>query len=123
MTGRDAEVAAARLSLHLRKNQFEACHNILYGLEAEITSRCPVNIAELNLNLRWVNALEKLEYIKISDLDDVNWESLRMSIVCLGPAGTAEIKLAVEDARKRIKLEEEICEAELEAQLYQQSYD
>lgn len=127
MTPKDASILSRRLELHLRRNEFEACHNILNEIEAEIESTPPEGIAELPLDLRWVNALETLNYIKISDLDmfqtDSDWDSLRESIAYIGPAGVAEVRTAIEAAREQIKLAKEIDKAEEEAQMYLQAYD
>lgn len=127
MTPKDAELVSRRLELHLRRNQFEVCREILAIAEKEIESTCPVNIAELDMDLRWVNALDKLGYIKISDLDmfqvPSDWDSLRESVFCLGPAGIGDIRRAVEAAREQIKLAKEVDKAEEEARMYMQAYE
>ena len=125
MIGRDADMVAARLSIHLRRNEFEACHNILDDLETawKLDTKGIVYIAELSIGVRLVNFLEKVGYIKVSDLDDVNWESLRKEVPWLGPAGVAEVRFAVEAARVQIKLRKEVDKAEEEAELYMQAYE
>lgn len=86
MTGSEAEQIGTRIAIHLRRNEFAVCHQILSDLEGEQTEReayefdaeDEIPIAEvLGHELRYVNALEKAGYIYIDDLDGVD-------LVCLG---------------------------------------
>jgi hypothetical protein len=80
MTGPEAERAGARIAIHLRRNEFAACHEILDHLKSEQTKRefnkaadDRIPIAEvLGGELRCINMLEAAGYIYIEDLDDVD---------------------------------------------------
>lgn len=75
MTGPEADRLGARLALHLRKNEFQVCHHILDSKEVEMKAASHdrvTAIAELNLNLRYVNMLERAGFIYVTDLDHVD---------------------------------------------------
>lgn len=85
MTGPEAEQIGTRIAIHLRRNEFAACYQILNWLYDEQMRRdfgepdvheC-IPIAEvLGDELRYVNRLEKAGYIYIEDLDGVDLTDL-----------------------------------------------
>ena len=83
MTGPEAERAGARIAIHLRRNEFGVCREIIRALETQHDLAQsdgvddPTPIAEVRgLDLRYVNALEKAGYIYLEDLDGVDLEEL-----------------------------------------------
>lgn len=107
MTGREAEAAGRRIAIHLRKGQFAACHNIIKELKQSCRDRkkdVPTAIAELPIDLRWVNMLEEAGYIYIDDLDGVDLDQL--DIKYLSEVGKDQIGRAVTIERERRKRRE-----------------
>lgn len=106
MTGKQADIVAGQLGLHLRRNNFEACRDILNNLEEEQLanrSRIPTAIAELSIELRYVNALEKAGYIYIDDLEGVSLHNLRSRglLPQIGAGTVSEITKVLRRARKQ----------------------
>jgi len=112
MTGEQADAVAGQLGLHLRKNNFEACRNILSNLEEEQLAdvgRVPTAIAELSIELRYVNALEKAGYIHIDDLEGVSLHKLRSRglLPQIGVGTIDEINRVLQRARELRKQQAE----------------
>ena len=81
MTGPEADQLGARLALHLRKNEFVVCHHILDSKEEQCKVAEPYHapaIAELDLDLRYINMLEKAGFIYAADLDHIDIHKLRL---------------------------------------------
>ena len=81
MTGPEAERVGRRLGIHLRRNEFAACLEIVLSLRDKQMARefkdagpkDRIPIAELlGSELRYINKLEEAGYIYIEDLDDVD---------------------------------------------------
>ena len=110
MNGKDADVLARKMAIELRRNNFVACHDILkYAQEAQMTEpKPPVALAEIGIDLRWLNKLEGGGYIYLSDLDGVDLDDF-IEIAYMSHKAVAHIKEKVLTARGQIR------EAELEA--------
>lgn len=100
MTGAQADDVGRRMSLHLRRNNFEACHGILSELEwdAEQDSVGPAAIAELPIELRLANALEGAGYIYVDELKTLDEAKLR-AIPNVGPKQVANLIQVLENLR------------------------
>lgn len=77
MTGPEAEVLCRRLGIHLRKNNFEACRDILDQEEKDMALDVrglnrPEALAELDLDLRTVNLLERAGYLYLEDMRGIS---------------------------------------------------
>lgn len=106
MTGIEADIIGRRIALHLRRNHWEGCHNILDYEEQKLLSAEPVvAIAELKIPLRMVNLLESHEYIYLTDMLDTNVFQLE-KILGLGPLHTIVIARAVSDAFRKVREDE-----------------
>lgn len=104
MTGPEADRLGARLALHLRKGDFEVCRHILESAEEATESQDgPTAIAELNLDLRYVNLLEKEGFIYVSDLDGV--DIMNLLIGWLGEKGRYAILRALQKHQRAKVLE------------------
>jgi len=113
----------AKLEIHLERNQFEACRLLLDQAEKEesgSSSLPPLTIAELDLDLRFVNMLESeggyiyLSEIEHVDIDALDWPNL-------GAFGKNKIKRAIAAgvrAREEDKIE---CEAQRLLSIYDDS--
>lgn len=107
MTGPEAERIGRKISIHLRRNEFTVCHEILRSLGeqhnlAQSDVDGPTPIAEVRqLELRYVNSLEKAGYIYLEDLDGVDLDDL----ICPGPLRishfSAKAVAALKGARER----------------------
>lgn len=118
MTGPEAEQVAARLSIHLRRNEFAACHEILNSLREqqmrhefrESSPDDPIPVAEvLGHEMKYVNMLEKVGYVYIDDLDgvvlaDLADKSSPLYLPWFGKKGASLLEAArerAEEIRKR----------------------
>lgn len=107
MTGSEADEIGRRLSIHLRKNNFEACHGVLDSIEKERAKKYSSRstLAETGLSLRWVNFLEASGYLyvdQLSGLSSRDIDKLCSRIRNLGPIAATAIKVA-------LGKEEELC--------------
>ncbi len=105
----EIELALSRMLVHLHKDEFDACHDILDGLEAESevkeVDRHSLNcIASLDLDMKEINLLEAGGFIYVSDMDEVDLESLRLPN--MGRIERRRISAVIEEARKRLREEE-----------------
>ncbi len=81
MTGPEADRVGRRLALHLRKNDFAICQKILKSMENQFRVAEPYRttaIAELDLELRYINMLENGGFVLISDMDHINVDNLEL---------------------------------------------
>ena len=107
MTGQDSEEIGVRIALHLRKNHFSACHDIISTVEREMSEEeQPVAIAEMGMALQWVNILEGLGYMYVRDLDGIDFKQL-LEVDGLGPRAVREIKGAIKKTDFNFKRAEE----------------
>ncbi len=102
MNSRDAKLLARRLSIHLCHNEFGLCHEILNSAEEEWEKtrgkdNTPTAIAELNIELRLVELLDREGYIYISDLDGIDIGNLRLPQ--LGPVLRQSLIKALQELR------------------------
>ncbi len=105
----EVELALSRMLVHLQRNEFEACRDVLDGLEAESKTRgvdrealnC---IASLDLDMREINMLEAGGFIYVTDMDGVDLYSLNLPN--MGALERRRIRIAIEGARERLKEEE-----------------
>lgn len=101
MTGPEAERLGRRMALHLRKNQFTLCREILEFAEQEhgdsLRDTLIENIAETGLDLKLINRLESEGYLKIADLGDVTDEDL-LAMDWVGEVHLSLIRYAVDAA-------------------------
>lgn len=103
MMGRDADRIGRRLALHLRKNHFEGCHNILDQLEKDLLDVKPLTaVAELRISLRLINLLESNGYIYLKDMEHTNVFQLNRDLFGLGFSETRVVGKAVSDAFREI---------------------
>lgn len=103
MTGIEAKILARRLELHLRKNNFVVCQNILEGAENKYDLRGTgeiTTIAELRISLRTVTLLEKKGYLYLKQFDEVDILGLYKEINHLGEEDCRLLGGAVERARR-----------------------
>ena len=102
MNGPDADRAGGEISVHLRKNLFSICRDILDQLEAKQREGIgvPVYLAETGMDLRVITILEKAGYVQISDMDGVDVDMLDLRN--LGPVIKESIKNCLRKANKRI---------------------
>lgn len=108
MTGIEAENIGRRLALHLRKNNFDACHDILNGTETVMKeSKGSLAIAELPLELRTVNLLEKAGYLYVEDMRSVDFKRLVEEVTNMGKLTAAVIEEVVTKALQRIDRKKE----------------
>lgn len=113
MTSNEAEAVGRRIALHLRKNNFMACHDILVTEEQQLSSPEQITaIAELPIPLGCVNFLEGAGYIYLADL--VGVDVTELEIKELGPISKNIIKKALQrwKADKRDAEVRELKEAE-----------
>lgn len=115
MTGPEAEQTAARISIHLRRNEFAACHEILGELEnrqdpeEDCTEFTSIPVAEvLGHELRYVNKLESAGYVYMEDLEGVDLQDLanKFSPMYLSWFGRKGVKLVEEGYRKAAEIHE-----------------
>lgn len=116
MTGPEAERLGRKIALHLRKQEFGACHEILDFAEQEhgdgFHDAMIENIAETNLPLRLINKLEEAKYAKIADFRDVTDKEL-LAIDLVGKKYLPLIRNAVERAvrhNKEVQRRRDECE-------------
>lgn len=102
MNGPEADQTGNKISIRLRRNDFEACREIIDQHERQYRKgpEVPTFIAELSIDLRTINVLEKYGYMQISDLDDVDIDA--MNLPNIGPVAKAGLKNTLRKARKRI---------------------
>ena len=105
MTGVEATTLARRLELHLRKNNFVVCGEILDEAENEYNQQCEdgvkevTAIAELKIKLSTIAHLEKKGYVYIRQLDGIDVKKLWKSIKHLGREQAYLLWKAVEKAK------------------------
>ncbi len=114
MTASDVMILSERLGLHLRKNHFSACREIIDSAETEYLEtvlqderggREITTIAELkNVPLGTVTLLERKGYMYLENLDGVDLKNLHKSILHLGEKQANGLSIAVEEARKHNEL-------------------
>lgn len=108
MIGSEADEIGRRLSIHLRKNNFEACHDVLDTVKKEKATKYNgrVALAETELSLRWVNFLEKSGYLyvdQLQGLSDKDIDKLCRKMRNMGPKAAMAIKIVLG------KEENELC--------------
>ena len=121
MTGIEATTLARRLELHLRKNNFVVCGEILDEAENEYNQQCAEGIkevtaiAELKISLDTITHLEKKGYVYIRQLDGIDVKRLHKKIMHLGRERAYLLWKAVEKAKtqnQRIRQELELSRLE-----------
>ena len=97
MTGQQAEELARRMELHLRYNNFEACRDILDEKEKALKERPSKRkaLAETEISIRWVNALEKARYIYVDQLQGKDLKEVCKEIPNMGPCAVKELGMAL----------------------------
>lgn len=111
MTANDASILSRRLEIHLMKNNFEVCRNLLE--EAEKKGKegegVIVNIAELDVSLRVINILEKAGYSLLQEIEDIDVETLHKNVWQLGKVESSLLATAIRRAKtyNKKKREEE----------------
>lgn len=106
----EVELALSRMLVHLQRDEFEPCHDILDGLEAEWKVRGRVDgealncIASLNLGMREINLLEDAGFLYVTDMDGIDLERLRLPN--MGQIERERVRTTIEGARERLKEEE-----------------
>ncbi len=110
MTGAEAERFGRRIAIHLRRNEFEKCYDILRFMESQAEKREEDNgripLAEVfGQGIRHVNLLEAEGYSYADDLDGIDPESFSTPgnlnyIKWFGKQGVKE----VEEALRRVRL-------------------
>ena len=106
MTGVEALTLVRRLELHLRKNNFVVCREILGEAENEYNQQCEEGakevtaIAELKISLATIAHLEKKGYVYLRQLDGIDVRRLWKSIKHLGRRESYILHNVVEKARK-----------------------
>ena len=102
MTGVEAEQLGRRIAIHLRRNDFASCRDIINNKEhqrkvlAEGPTETPKALAEIGISLRWVNAMEEMGCIYIKDLEGLDLKSFLFSIPNIAEKGVEEILYKVE---------------------------
>lgn len=93
MTGIEAEQLGRRLAIHLRRNDFKGCQEIINSEERqrEILDEKPTAIAEIGINLRWVNMLEEMGCIYIKDLEGLDLKHFLRTVPDIGDKAIDEI--------------------------------
>ena len=97
MTGIEAEQLGRRIAIHLRRNDFEGCRNIINNKErqrkelAESPAEQPTALAEIGLDLRWVNMLEEMGCVYIRDLEGLDLRPFLYTIPNIGDKAVEEI--------------------------------
>ncbi len=117
MTGIEADQLGRRLSIHLRKNNFEACRDVLDEVEKErakkrarplaflgCSQRSRLALAETRLDMRWVNLLEEQNIMYVDQLRGKNIDKLCHRIRNMGPRAVTAIKIALNAVK-----EDELC--------------
>lgn len=107
-----ADKIGRQLSIYLRKNQFDACHELLDDLKR--TEKCLYHseiewLSETSLDLRTLNLLEKAGFNAIEDLRETTQKDL-LEIPMMGRITVVTIRLALKKARehnRRVALEAE----------------
>lgn len=115
---REVEIALRRMLIHLQRKEkggFEACRDIIDGLEKESkvkeVDRESLNcIASLGLDMREINLLEAGGFIYVSDLDGVDLFELRLPN--MGKLERMRVRVVIEGARERLKEEKRRSAAE-----------
>ena len=95
----NAERIGTRIAIHLTKGNFGACHKLLDHYEKECDSGPPEvieYIAELPMDPRWINALDKVGYIYIHELTEEVLSNIS-EIDNAGPKAEAQIRAALEE--------------------------
>lgn len=106
MTGIEARIMVGRLELHLRKNNFVVCKEILEEAEKEYAVQCVEGakevtaIAELKISLGTITLLEKKGYIHLEQLDGVDITQLYKKIDHLSKERALLLYNAVEKGRR-----------------------
>ena len=121
MTGIEATTLARRLELHLRKNNFVVCGEILDEAENEYNQQCEdrfrevTAIAELKISLTTIAHLEKKGYVYIRQLDGIDVKRLHKEIKHLGRKDAFLLWRAIEKAKaqnQRIRQDLELSRLE-----------
>lgn len=96
---RTAEIIrlSRRIVLHLLRDQYNACHDILRAFEkqTEVPEGEPVAIAELPLDLRYINMLESVGYVYIEDFEGIDIDELLNIRPHFGPSAVCALKAAL----------------------------
>ncbi len=104
MTGYEAEVIGRRLALHLRKNHFEGCRDILNYEERKLSETGPsTTIAELRIPLMLINILENNGYVYLSDMAYTNVFQLCRDLPRVRASSTTLICRVVSDAFRDLR--------------------
>ena len=114
-----AERRRRRVAIHLKRGNFEACHNIIDDAQAKNqqesdNGECTTLVdlpagCSYHTWLRTVSQLEKAGYIYISDLNGVDIMALRLPQ--LGLRSLITIKQALEEHEEREKKKKEKADA------------
>ena len=102
MTGIEAERLGRRLAIHLRRNEFECCRDIINNKErqreilAETPTEQPTALAEIGIDLRWVNMLEEMGCVYIKDLEGLDLKPFLYTIPSIGDKAVEEILAKVQ---------------------------
>ena len=108
MTGPDADILASRISVHLRKNEFAICTEIIEDTQRNHHEKNAEGfieaVAELGLELRLVTLMEKKGYIYLRDLLSVDVHSLHRKIKHFGADGSHAVYLALKRAHRHNRL-------------------
>ena len=105
MTGLQADQLGRKLGIHLRRNEFGVCREIIDAVEQEFRQRPRrpdadgVAIAESGLDLRLVNLLEKEGYLYVGQLQGVDLDGLRQRCSQLGSVGVRAIRGMIQRVR------------------------
>lgn len=103
MTGVEASTLSRQMELHLRRNEFDTCEELLVSARKNTMQRLrtcgKTAIAELHLDLRYVNRLEKEGYIYVEDLTGV--DVTKLHIKHFGISGKLAVQSALERHRRQ----------------------
>ncbi len=102
MNGQDADRIGREISLHFRRNNYEACRDLVNAAERRHNEGpgVPEYLTEIGLGLRTTSELEKGGYILITDLDGVDIDGLELPNI--GPVTKQAIKVKLVRARRKI---------------------
>ena len=113
-TGIESEILEKRIELHLRKNNFGACREIVDTVEKEYFDEVQqdksggreiTTLAELRgITLQVVNSLEERGYLYLQDLEGIDVENLYKEIPQVGKRSTHNLSVIVKKAMEHNRL-------------------